>query len=375
MDPKLAAQLREIAEANKAVHEENTQTLLTLQDRLNALEQKGAVSNLDMRTGGMPTLVETVTKAEGWNAFASGNSPVLKVALAAGQLDYVRKTAIVNATGQNQPLVPAHRVPGIVYEPARRLFMREMLPSSPTNSNLIEFTKENVFTNNAGPQYSSPARENVTKNESGITFTLATAPVVTMAHWIPASKQVMEDSAALAAYLGPRMLYGLALKTDNAILNGDGTGGTLDGILKAGNFVAYNRGVSGDTPIDTIGRALTQLALTDYAGDAVVLNPADWETIRHEKDNDGNYICGNPSDALEARLWGCRVVVTNQITAGTFLVGAFAMGAHVYDRQQATVELSRHDGSNFVKNAITILAEERLALAIYRPKAFVSGSF
>jgi HK97 family phage major capsid protein len=249
------------------------------------------------------------------------------------------------------------------------------IPASPTNSNLIEFTRENVFTNNAGPQYSSPNYENVTKPESGITFTLETTPVVTMAHSIPVSKQVLDDSQALEAYLGPRMLYGLALKTDDAILNGDGTSGALSGILKAGNFTAYNRAVSGDTALDTVGRAITQLALTDYVADGCVLNPEDWETIRHLKATDDQYVIGNPGEALDPVLWGCRVVITNQVAQGTFLVGAFAQGAQIFDRQQATLEMSRHDGTNFTKNMITVLAEERLALAVYRAQAFVSGSF
>jgi HK97 family phage major capsid protein len=75
------------------------------------------------------------------------------------------------------------------------------------------------------------------------------------------------------------------------------------------------------------------------------------------------------------QIWGKRVIPTNSIAAGTFLVGAFGMGAQVWDRMDAAVQISFEDGDNFKKNMATLLAEERLALTVYRPSAFISGSF
>ena len=107
---------------------------------------------------------------------------------------------------------------------------------------------------------------------------------------------------------------------------------------------------------------------------AIVLNPADWTDIDLTKTQDNGYVFSNPASASAPVLWGLPVVATNAITSGTFLIGDFAIGAQVWDREQVSVTVSLEDGDNFKKNMVTILAEERLALTVYRPSAFVSGS-
>ena len=59
--------------------------------------------------------------------------------------------------------------------------------------------------------------------------------------------------------------------------------------------------------------------------------------------------------------------------AGKFMVGAFNMGAQVFDREDANVQVSTEDGDNFTKNLVTIRGEERIALAVFRPQSFVYG--
>jgi len=314
--------------------------------------------------------IETVgamlVKSDAFQSMAQGRSKFARVEV---------KTAIVNATGQNQPLVADMRVPGIISTPNRVLTIRDVLPTGRTSSNLVQYTRENVFTNNAGAQYVSPARENVTKPESGITFTLNNAPVVTLAHFIPVSRQVLDDAPQLESYVNSRLTYGLKLEEEDQLLNGSGTSGNISGILTSGNFTAYNRAATGDTKLDALRKAITQAALSEYTADTVVLNPADWEAIELLKASDGQYIMANPMDLAGPRIWGKRVVATNSIASGTFLVGAMTLGAQIWDRMDAAVQISYEDGDNFKKNMATLLAEERLALTVYRPSAFIKGTF
>jgi HK97 family phage major capsid protein len=335
-----------------------------LTDKCLDLERR--ISDAGSTEGKSETAGELLTKSEAFLAMSAGRSKFARVEL---------KTAIVNATGQNQPLVADMRVPGIINNPNRVLTIRDLMPVGRTASNLVQFTKENVYTNNAAAQYSSPNRENVTKPESGITFTLANAAVVTLAHFIPVSRQVLDDAPQLESYVNGRLLYGLKLEEEDQLLNGAGTSGSLSGLLASGNNTAYNRSATGDTRIDTLRKAITQAALSEYAADAIVINPEDWEAIELTKATDGQYIMANPMALAGPQLWGKRVVATNSIAEGTFLVGAFTMGAQVWDRMDAAVQISYEDGDNFKKNMATLLAEERLALTVYRPAAFIKGTF
>lgn len=282
---------------------------------------------------------------------------------------------ILNATGQNQPLVPDQRVPGIQQLPNRILRIRQLLPTGQTGSNLVQYVQENVFTNAAGPQVGgSPtvAGEGNLKNQSDLTFVLANAPVVTLAHFMLASTQILDDAPMLASYINGRLIYGLALEEEHEILNGDGTVGTLNGLMN--QATAYNRGYAG-TRIDTLRRGITQLQLSEYVPEFIVLNPADWENIELTKDTQGRYIIANPQSMLGPQLWGLPVVPTNSMTAGQFLLANGTMAAQIWDRMSAAVLLSREDSDNFRRNMVTLLAEERLALTVYRPTALIKGVF
>jgi HK97 family phage major capsid protein len=298
-----------------------------------------------------------------------------------GHVRMEMKTAIINTfpASSVQPLVQGDRISGIHTVPNRRLTLKDILPVGATSSNLIEFTRENAFTNNAGPQRdtASPlaAIENVTKPESAITFTLATTPVVTLAHFIPVSKQVLADSPMLEAYINGRLSYGLALKEETQILKGAGAGGEYNGIqTQATTYTVESPQLTNE--IDIIRDCITQCQVAEYSPNFLVLNPADWDSIQRRKvgSSDDRYVYGDPNMSWNATpLWGLTPIVTNSQTSGTFLMGD-TMGCMVFDRQQSAVEISFEDSTNFQKNMATIRAELRGAVAVFRTEAFYTGS-
>jgi HK97 family phage major capsid protein len=367
----LADAQEELRKAASKFRDENSE----LHEKLLDIERRVASGPIPGAGGDHKTPYDIVAKSAAFEMVRKGQTPATKIDLERGLFDIERKTAIVNATGQNQPLAAAMRVAGIVSAPQRRLTIRDLLANYPTSSNLIEYTKENVYTDGAGPQYGSPDVENVALGESGITFTLANSAVVTIGTWIPVSAQVLNDAPMLQAYLNQRLTYHVLLEEEDEILNGDGTQGKLSGILKSGNYTAYSGAATGDTKLDTLRRAIFQVQNADIAPSGVVLNPADSRDIDLLTDDNGNYIFRKPAADAPGGVWNLPAVVTKSIASGTFLVGAFASSATVWDRQQAAFEVSNSHSDYFVKNMVALRALERLALTIEQPAGFVSGSF
>jgi HK97 family phage major capsid protein len=285
-----------------------------------------------------------------------------------------QKTLIVNASGQNQPLVRTERTPGVVFAPEQRLTVRDLIPVMRTGSNSVEWVKELVFTNNAGPQYdASPGTtEGALKPESGITFQLNTTAVITLAHWIPASRQVLADAPYLQDYIDMRLRYGLKLEEEDELLNGDGTAGTLNGLVN--QATAFSGGATNQTAIDTLLKAMTQARLSFYEPNGVVMHPQDWTNILLLKDTTGRYLFGDPHTMDVPRIWGKPVVETPSQTQGQFILGAFDRAAQIVDREDASVRISDQHADFFTRNLVAILCEERLALLVTRPAAIVKGA-
>ena len=129
------------------------------------------------------------------------------------------------------------------------------------------------------------------------------------------------------------------------------------------------------TKIDILRLAMLQASLAELPATGMAMHPSDWADIELTKTDDGAYLFANPQNVSQPRLWGLPVVATQAMTIDKFLVGAFRLGAQIFDREDANVEISTEDSDNFRKNLVTIRAEERLGLAVYRTEAFTKGDF
>lgn len=270
---------------------------------------------------------------------------------------------------------------GFVNRNRRLARVRDLFPVQTTTSPVIEFYRVGGFVNNAStvPQYSGGNFG--LKPQSELTFSGEQASVRTIAHWEAAHRSVLADEPQLRGIIDSELLYGLALVEDAQILAGDGTGENLLGILNTPGIQQYSWSTGATTPVpdtkaDAIRRAATLAFLAQYEPTGVVVHPNDWEDIELTKATTGEYLLA-VSIALggEKRVWRMPVIDSPAIQEGTALVGAFGVGAQIYDREQANIRIAEQHGDFFIRNAIVILAEERLALATKRPESFVEVTF
>lgn len=277
--------------------------------------------------------------------------------------------AITSAVGSAGAGVTPDRLPGVQALPQQELRVRDLISPGRTSSNLIQYVRETGFTNAAAIQ----ATEGAKKGESTLTFDEVNSPVATIAHFIKASKQILADFAQLGSIIDQRLYHGLKFAEDRQLLNGSGLGGNLNGIYTQATNYSAPATLADATIIDVLRLALLQSELAEYPATGIVLNPIDWAMVELIKDDVGRYIIGNPQGTLMANLWRRPVVTTKAIVQNEFLVGAFQLGAQVFDREDANIAISTEDEDNFTRNLITVRAEERVGLAVYRPEAFVKG--
>ena len=289
-----------------------------------------------------------------------------------GKADMQLKATITLATtdtlGAAGDTVQVTRVAGIVAPPERRMTVRDLITPGRMDGNALEYVKETGFVNNAGM-----VAEAAAKPQSDLKFDLVSTTAKVVAHYVKASRQILSDSSMLASYIDGRLRYGLAFKEEQQLLNGDGTGQNLLGIIPQATAYAAPGGLTSAQAMDQMRLAMLQAELAEYPATGHVMNPIDWTRIELLKDTTGRYIIGNPQGTTAPRLWNLPVVATQAIAQDKFLTGAFKLGAQLFDRWLARVEVATENEDDFIKNLVTVLAEERLALAVYRPEAFIYG--
>jgi HK97 family phage major capsid protein len=257
-----------------------------------------------------------------------------------------------------------------VKDPDRARFVRELLPTFGVSTGAVEFVRETGFTNNAGMVPEFTATDSGEKPQSALAFEVVTVPIRTIAHYIPVTRQIVDDERQLRGYIENRLLHGLRLKEDQQLLYGTGLGNEINGILTDSGIQSYSQ-LPTETLIDAIRKSLTIAYVDEYRPTGIVMNHQDWETIELTKGDDEHYIWVNVTTSNGSQLWGLPVVATNAIQQGTLLVGDFARGSAVHDRENATLRISDSHSDFFTKNLWALLAEERIAQSILRPNAFV----
>ncbi|SXD43896.1 phage major capsid protein [Klebsiella quasivariicola] len=365
------------AKKNGKLSAETKDTVDKMASELNALKEaektlKAALGELEQHVAQMPLAnAKQVVESVGQQVISAEALKTFAASVAASQrISIPVKAALLTANVPGNIVAP-DRLPGIDTAPKQRLFIRDLIAPGTTASNTIYWVQQTGFTNNA-----AAVPENTTKPYSNIEFAEKITPVRTIAHLFKASKQILDDFSQLQSQVDAEMRFGLKYVEEQEILFGDGTGAHLEGIIPQASAFAAAFQVENQNGIDDLRLAMLQAQLARFPASGHVLHFVDWAKIELTKDSLGRYILANPAALTGPTLWGLPVVATEASAfQGKFLTGAFSAGAQIFDREETNVVISTENADDFEKNMITIRCEERLALAVKRPEAFVYGSF
>lgn len=280
-------------------------------------------------------------------------------------------------TPENVGLVPRQLRPGRV---------RDLFPAETTTANLLYGIRETGYVNAAAvipertaadgtsPPTGGPTDLYGRKPPSNLNLVPVTYPVSTIAHIMYAHRNTLADEPRMQGLIDRDMMDGVKLQEDFQILYGDGIGDNMCGITNTPGIQTYT-GATADPETAQIRRAITRVKLAYFEPTGIVTHPLDWENLELERDGFGQYrLAVSVALGAQKTVWRLDIVDTVAIAQTTFLLGAFGLGAKLYDREAVSLAVSTENRDMFERNAVTFRGEERLALTVDRPESFVLGT-
>lgn len=355
------------------------------------------------RIAGYMTLGDWFTSQKGYQAFMEAGAPVGQhfSAKLDGHFLYPRKGSrvehilvplTVEERKRVEALYEAKAVPTLgagVLEPQRvgefpkvlereELRLRDVFRVFQTSQNSIDYLREESHTLAAAETAYGSA-----KPEGAIEYTEQNVPIRDIPVWMPVLNQQLADWPQLRSLIDEALRYDVALREEQQLLWGTGVSPQIAGLFTTSGIIdiaSNGRYVStdGDTLIDAIRMGITDVRTGAAKGmaDVALLHPTDWESVILEKGTDAHYVWVVVTNEQGSRIWGLRVVESESMQEPSgeaveerrlAVIDTRRCNA-IYDRMQTTVTVGLVN-DDFVKNKRTILAEERIAHAIFRPAA------
>lgn len=330
-----------------------------LKQRILDLEQRGA--NLDSDEGELKSVGTQFVESESFKNYQSGQSTKARAEF---------KATLINNGNDLSRHDQIDAVQGVAL---RQLNILPSLMQGTADSNIIYFPRETAFTNNADGQ----GAEGTTKAESAVTIAEVNEPIITIAHFLPVSKQALEDSTWLQSYLDTRMSHGVMNKLDAHIVSGLSASNQISGWVD-GNSTATNPAGTGNI-FGLANKMKTEIESADYVPDYFYMNPIDFaamETIQRGT-GDAAYVAASGAinyvnNGMTLLLWGVPVIKSNNIPQGTIYCKS-RMADQFVSRSDVALEMFEQDSDNVQKNLVTVRAEMRGALLTFAPTAIRSG--
>jgi HK97 family phage major capsid protein len=291
---------------------------------------------------------------------------------------------LVSVTGAGTPAltgVPEEdRTSLIVAKPLAGLDFLSVIATATTDSDVVEWLEETTYTNNA-----AETAETTDSPESAVAFTVRSANVQEIPHFIPVTRRALADAAFVESWINNRLIDGVRRRLQTQVLGGNGSGSNFTGIYNNGSIGSVDRSSTSLSMVDSLHRCITTIRTAAFVEpDFIGIHPEDWEAIRLVRGDsmttDGTndlpgkvgYIYGDPAGNGPTTLWGVPVIVHAAFTSGTPLVGRGA-DATLFVREGLSVAASDSHSTYFTERKVAILATMRAAFAVTQPKAFAKS--
>ena len=254
--------------------------------------------------------------------------------------------------------------------------LRQLISRRTTTSDLIEYVRQLTRVNAADwvPEAtdldpaSFPSGETGVKPMGGFDLEVVTAPVDTVAEWIPITKRAAMDAGQLRGLIDDELRGDIADAEERAFLYGGGDNGQIEGLDQTSGVQEQDF----DTDLFTTTRKAKSKVI--YGGfaqpTAFLLNVEDDEAIDLERDGQGRFFGNGPFSVGPNTLWGLPRIASPYVEEGTAWLGDWQR-AVVWDRQQAAISVSDSHADFFIRNLLAVLGEQREAFGVIRPAAFV----
>lgn len=269
------------------------------------------------------------------------------------------------------------RVGVLVEELFQQPNIADLMPQSTINQAAVPYMREDVVSQGA-----AETAEGALAPEASIAFTEDSAPVRKIPVMLPVTEEILDDEALVRGHINNRLPQFISMREDSQLLNGDGTGQNLLGVLRLSGIDAstsYSIGTpvltKGQDILDGVFHASMRVAESFLAPDAAVTSLAIWETIRLAKDKNNQYLIAPATEGAAPRIWGLRVVTNQNMPAESagntpIVVGAFAQASQVWRRRAITLQVSDSHTDNFGRGILVVKATSRLAVTHYRPAGY-----
>ncbi len=315
---------------------------------------------------------ERLVKSESYRAHGSRRGSKRTILLEMpDELQFRASNPLSNAT---ESLTSIQKLQGIQILDQQPLRVADLFAQGQTDALTIRYIQEDTYT-----QAATAVAEGAAKPGASLDLSEVDATVRKIAVYTKITDEMASDFPQVQSYVNARLAYMVGSLEDNHLLNGTNANNQIKGIL---NFTGLQTVSGALSPADGIFKAISYVRGANGSGfleaDFCVIHPLDYMNIKLTKDGNGQYLGGGPffgqygigSYSNVGTIWGLPAIITTSIAQGTALVGAFRQAAQIFRRMGLTVEMTNTDQDDFIKNLMTVRAEERLALACYKPAGF-----